>query len=99
MKQIIVKSVLWTSILLLSTASAWPSDKHSKSNGKSGDRKNAAEQDAKAAQVLQEIMATPDKAIPDELLENASCVAVFPSVIKGGFIVGARYGRGLVSCR
>src|SRR5262249_55145356 len=44
-------------------------------------------------------MKTPDKAIPENLLESASCIAVFPSVVKGGFIVGARYGRGVASCR
>ena len=58
-----------------------------------------AEQSAKAAKVLREIMDTPDKEIPEDLLARAECVAVFPSVIKAGFIVGGRGGRGVASCR
>ena len=56
-------------------------------------------QSDKAAQVFREIMDTPDKGIPKDLLEKAECVAVFPSVIKAGFIVGGRGGRGVASCR
>jgi lipid-binding SYLF domain-containing protein len=52
-----------------------------------------------AATVLDEIMGTPDKAIPEEVLKSAECVAVVPSLLKGGFVVGARYGRGVASCR
>jgi len=52
-----------------------------------------------AANVLDEIMAAPDKGIPREVLEDAKCVAVVPSMIKGGFIVGARYGKGVATCR
>lgn len=49
--------------------------------------------------VLKEIMATPDRAIPQDLLDKAECVAVIPGVKKGAFIVGAKYGRGFLSCR
>jgi lipid-binding SYLF domain-containing protein len=56
-------------------------------------------QSDKAAQVFREIMDTPDKGIPRDLLENAECVGVFPSVIQAGFIVGGRGGRGVASCR
>jgi lipid-binding SYLF domain-containing protein len=52
-----------------------------------------------AASVLDEIMGTPDKAIPEEVLKSAECVAVVPSLLKGGFVVGARFGRGIASCR
>jgi SH3 domain-containing YSC84-like protein 1 len=44
-------------------------------------------------------MDTPDKGIPQDLLEKAECVAVFPSVIQAGLILGGRSGRGLSSCR
>jgi SH3 domain-containing YSC84-like protein 1 len=64
-----------------------------------GRLKAPAGQSKKAAQVFREIMQSPDKGIPHDLLGQAACVAVFPSVIKGGFIVGARYGRGVASCR
>ena len=52
-----------------------------------------------AASVLEEIMGAPDKGIPQEVFESAKCVAVVPSMIKGGFIVGARYGKGYATCR
>src|SRR5262249_59592877 len=53
----------------------------------------------KAAAAFQEIMGAPDQGIPQELLDRAQCVAVFPSVKKGGFIVGGQYGKSLISCR
>ena len=52
-----------------------------------------------AADVLEEIQGAPDKGIPQEVLGSAECVAVVPSMLKGGFIVAGRYGRGLASCR
>ena len=52
-----------------------------------------------AANVLDEIMGTPDKGIPEELLDSAKCVAVIPSMIKIGFVFGGRHGRGLATCR
>jgi SH3 domain-containing YSC84-like protein 1 len=52
-----------------------------------------------AGKVLQEIMATPDKGIPEEVLEHAKCVAVVPHMIKGGFVFGAENGRGVATCR
>jgi lipid-binding SYLF domain-containing protein len=52
-----------------------------------------------AADVLNEIQGAPDQGIPEEVLGSAECVAVVPSMLKGGFVVGARYGRGLASCR
>lgn len=61
--------------------------------------KDQISQSQKAAKVFREIMNTPDKGIPQELLENAECIAVFPSVIKAGFIFGGRGGRGVASCR
>jgi lipid-binding SYLF domain-containing protein len=52
-----------------------------------------------AADVLDEIQGAPDKGIPQEILGSAECVAVVPSMLKGGFIFGAKYGRGMASCR
>lgn len=49
--------------------------------------------------VLKEILGTPDKGIPRDLLNKAECVVVYPSVKKAGFIVGAEYGRGAITCR
>jgi lipid-binding SYLF domain-containing protein len=58
-----------------------------------------AERIAKATQVFEEIMAVPDKAIPEKILANADAIAVFPSTIKGGFGIGAHHGKGIVSRR
>jgi SH3 domain-containing YSC84-like protein 1 len=52
-----------------------------------------------AGTVLNEIESAPDQGIPEEVLASAECVAVVPSLLKGGFIVGGRYGRGVASCR
>ena len=52
-----------------------------------------------AADVIQQIMATPDKGIPSSILAGASCVVVVPSYKKGAFVVGAQYGQGVATCR
>src|SRR5579859_3071349 len=52
-----------------------------------------------AADVLNEIQSAPDSGVPEEILGRSQCVAVVPSMLKGGFIVGAKYGRGVASCR
>lgn len=52
-----------------------------------------------AGDVLNEIESAPDSGIPAEILGRSECVAVVPSMLKGGFIVGAKYGRGVASCR
>jgi lipid-binding SYLF domain-containing protein len=49
--------------------------------------------------VLNEVMATPDKGIPQSILAGASCVVVIPHYKKGAFIVGAQYGQGVATCR
>jgi lipid-binding SYLF domain-containing protein len=59
----------------------------------------AAAQSAKAARVFDEIMGTRERSIPRDLLDKAEAVAIFPSVIKAGFIVGGRGGRGVISRR
>lgn len=61
--------------------------------------RDAANQSAKAAHVFEQIMATREKSIPRDLLDRAEAVAVFPSVIKAGFILGGRGGRGVISRR
>ena len=52
-----------------------------------------------AAGVLGEIMSTPDKAIPMDLMRHAQCIVVIPGVKQGAFGVGAKYGKGFFSCR
>jgi lipid-binding SYLF domain-containing protein len=52
-----------------------------------------------SATVMNEIMAAPDKGIPSDILSSAKCVAVVPSLLKGGFVVGGAHGRGMATCR
>src|SRR3954470_14479523 len=52
-----------------------------------------------SAQVLKELTNAPDNGIPNEVLAKAKCVAVVPSMIKGGFVFGGQHGRGVATCR
>jgi lipid-binding SYLF domain-containing protein len=52
-----------------------------------------------AAAVFTEVMATPDKGIPTELLEKAHCIVIVPELKTAAFVVGGKYGKGYVSCR
>ena len=52
-----------------------------------------------STEALHKILAAPDKGIPKEVLEGAKCVAVVPGLIKGGFIVAGKHGRGVATCR
>ena len=63
------------------------------------DVKDEIEQSTKAARVFTEIMAIPEKGIPQSILDDAECVAVFPNVIQAAFGIGGRGGRGVASCR
>jgi lipid-binding SYLF domain-containing protein len=63
------------------------------------EQSKAAERIRSAGSVLDEIQSAPDQGIPEEVLGSAECVAVVPSMLKGGFIFGARYGRGVATCR
>jgi len=63
------------------------------------DRAKVVERMSEAATVMDEIMAAPDKGIPEEILGSAECVAIVPSFLKGGFVVGGAYGKGVATCR
>ena len=82
-----MKTVVMIPVLVLLAASlSWGQTKEA-------DRLSAA------ATAFQEIMDTPDSSVPTDLLERCECIAIIPSMKKGGFILGGRYGKGLVSCR
>ena len=49
--------------------------------------------------VLNEIMSAPDKGIPGDVLEHAKCIAIVPSMVSAGFMVGGKHGRGVATCR
>jgi len=59
----------------------------------------AGDRAVRATVALREIMDAPDGGVPQDLIDKSVCVAVIPSMKKGGFIFGANYGRGLMSCR
>ncbi len=52
-----------------------------------------------ASTALSEVMASPDKGIPQDLMDKAQCVVIVPGLKKGAFGVGGKYGRGFASCR
>jgi SH3 domain-containing YSC84-like protein 1 len=85
------KLVVVTLVLLLGSFALGADDQSKES--KAADRVQAA------ADVLNEIQSAPDSGIPEDILGRSQCVAVVPSMLKGGFIVGGKYGRGLASCR
>ena len=66
---------------------------------RASDRQDDNDRTQKAAQVFKEIMDTPDKAIPHDLLNSAKCIAIIPGDKKFAFIFGGNYGRGVASCR
>ena len=82
------KLVLFIALLSL-TSLGWAESK----------RESSTDRMDNAGKVLREVMATPDKGIPEEVLEHARCVAVVPHMIKGGFVFGAENGRGVATCR
>jgi lipid-binding SYLF domain-containing protein len=63
------------------------------------DKEKLDERLTSARDVINEVMATPDKGIPQTILAGASCVVVIPSFKKGAFVVGAQYGQGVATCR
>ena len=67
--------------------------------GWADDREDEVQRVKASAVVLNEIMGAPDKGIPQEIMDDAVCVGVVPSLVKGGFVFGAEYGRGVASCR
>jgi SH3 domain-containing YSC84-like protein 1 len=58
-----------------------------------------AERLARAGEVLKEIMDAPDQALPRDLLDRSCCIVVIPTMVKGGLLIGGRYGKGVVACR
>jgi lipid-binding SYLF domain-containing protein len=62
-------------------------------------REDSTERLQNSADVLKEIAAAPDKGVPEEVLNGAKCIVVVPHLVKGGFIFGAKHGRGVAVCR
>ena len=62
-------------------------------------REDSVDRLQRSVTVLHEVMSTPDKGIPEEVLSNAKCILVVPDLIKGGFVFGGKHGRGVATCR
>ena len=60
---------------------------------------NAVDRIHESQRVMSEVMNTPDHAIPREILEKAQCIGIIPGVKKAAFLVGAKYGKGVLTCR
>ena len=73
---------------MLASAACWASSRE--------DLQNRVNQ---AKTVLDDIMAAQDRTIPMNILNSATCVAVVPSLLKAGFVIGGQYGQGVVTCR
>lgn len=84
-----MKNVLVAVLVMTLAGSAW--------GGETRDKDVARIQ--AAATILDEIMSAPDAGIPSDILDKSECVAVVPSMMKGAFILGAEYGKGVASCR
>jgi lipid-binding SYLF domain-containing protein len=67
--------------------------------GADKDQSDIAKRIDASAKVLNEIMATPDKAIPDKVMRDAKCIAVIPSMVKIAIGFGGNHGKGVATCR
>ena len=80
-----------TTIALFLSSLSWAADDK--------DESDINKRSDSAANVLNEIMATPDKAIPDSIMSDARCIAVIPSMIKIAIGIGGNHGKGVATCR
>lgn len=76
-------------VLMLATTVSWAASA----------KEDSVERLQMSADVLKALMAAPDKGVPEEVVDNSKCIVVVPHLVKGGFIVGAKHGRGVASCR
>jgi lipid-binding SYLF domain-containing protein len=83
-----MKKVVIALVVLLSTNAALAFNRNSE-----------VERLNNSAMILQEIMAAPDKGIPEEVITNAKCIAVIPNMLKAAFGIGGAFGKGVASCR
>jgi len=83
-----------SSVVLVLASMGWAAD-----NDNDKDQTDINKRIAKSAEVLNEIMGTPDKAIPDKIMDHAKCLAVVPSIVKIAVGFGGEHGKGVVTCR
>ncbi|HWF06497.1 MAG TPA: lipid-binding SYLF domain-containing protein [Candidatus Angelobacter sp.] len=64
-----------------------------------GAKEDSAERLTRSSEVLNQMVAAPDKGIPEEVLAKAKCIAIVPHLVKGGLGFGGKHGRGVATCR
>jgi lipid-binding SYLF domain-containing protein len=79
-------------VVLIATTMTWAADDEK-------DQSDISKRIVKSAEVLNEIMATPDKAIPDKVMDSAKCIAIVPSMVKIAIGFGGQHGKGVATCR
>jgi lipid-binding SYLF domain-containing protein len=89
----VARNLLVLSLALCLTSLTWAADKDEK------DQSDIQKRIEASANVLNEIMGTPDKAIPDKVMSDAKCIAVVPSMIKIAVGFGGSHGKGVATCR
>jgi len=82
------------SVVLIAASMSWAAD-----NENDKDQTDISKRIVKSADVLNEIMGTPDKAIPDKVMDHAKCIAVVPSIVKIAIGFGGQHGKGVVTCK
>ncbi len=95
------RKLLLASLLILVSAcstSQNPTDERARVSEEKIEKLRVTERVAQASQVFNELISGSDAGMPKKLLTHARCVAVLPEVLKGAFVVGGRYGKGIVSC-
>jgi len=80
------------SVVLVLACMSWAADSDK-------DQTDINKRITKSAEVLNEIMGTPDKAIPDKIMDHSKCLAVVPSIVKIAVGFGGEHGKGVVTCR
>jgi len=81
-----------STLILILASMGWAADENK-------DQSDINKRIEKSAQVLNEIMGTPDKAIPDKVMSDAKCIAVIPSMVKIAVGFGGSHGKGVATCR
>ena len=99
MKKQFVMSFFLSVAVITAMLTAGCAEKRARVATPGGVNSEIAQRLADSAVVVQEVMATPDKGIPQDLLDRAQCAVVVPGLKKGAFIVGGQYGKGFLTCR
>ena len=87
---VLPRCLLILSICTMLMGASWAADK---------DQSDITKRIDESAKVLNEIMATPDKAIPDKVMRDAKCIVVIPSMVKIAIGFGGNHGKGVATCR